>query len=608
MTAPTIPGPGSTGPGPEADEAVEAVASPSARDGRPTGPSPRTSSVRVAWRLLRCDSVAYAISWFGWVLFWLFPIPVGLLLKWVLDDVGSGSTDGTVWIVLVVLGGVEVARWIELVFAAVQWHGVWVGWHTVPRMNLLRSLAVDPGPTADRLPGSPGEAVSRFRDDCQDLCFVLDAWLDVSGAAIAAGAAMVIMATIDARATATVAVPVVAVLWLCHWLGPKLRAWRRTAREATAAVTGFVGDTFGSITAIKAAGAEAAAERRFTALGLARARAARRDEVGTQLVQTLSGATSNLGTGLALLLVAPRIRRGDFTLGDLGLFTTYIVVLASLPRWTGRLAAYQRQAEVSVERLAELLPEPDPFAYVVPVATSLRHGPGSFQPVSGAAPDRRSGDLRLHRLEVRDLSARFASGGIDGINFTLDRGSFTVVTGPVGSGKSTLLRALLGLVPVDGGTRRWNGVEIGEPSEFLVPPRVAYIPQVPRLFSESLANTVLLGADGSDLADALTLACMEEDVAEMPDGLGTLVGPKGVRLSGGQVQRTAAARAFVRRPELLVVDDLSSALDVATEALLWDRLFQATSGDTAVLVVTHRPEVLERADQVIRLRAGSADA
>ena len=84
----------------------------------------------------------------------------------------------------------------------------------------------------------------------------------------------------------------------------------------------------------------------------------------------------------------------------------------------------------------------------------------------------------------------------------------------------------------------------------------------------------------------------------------TLVGPKGVRLSGGQIQRTAAARAFVRRPELLVVDDLSSALDVTTEARLWDGLFDNAGADLTILAVSHRARVLERADQVIQLESG----
>ncbi len=566
----------------------------------------QASSGRMAWSLLRREPVAYAIAWVNWVAFHLVPIPVGLLLKYVLDHIGSDSAGGQpVWVVLVVLGGLEVGRWLELLFSAVQWHGCWVAWHTIPRLNLLGSLVGDPGPAAHRLPGSPGEAVSRFRDDTMDLAMVLDVWLDISGVAIASASAVAIMLRIDARVTLVVVIPVIAVLWLCHWLTPRLRAWRRQAREATAAVTGFIGDTFGSISAIKAAGAEPRVQERFEALGSLRARAARRDEVGTQLIQSLSGATGNLGIGVALLLVAPAIRRGDFTIGDLGLFTTYITVLATLPRWAGRVGAYHRQADVSVERMAELLPAPEAPRIVAPVPMRLRRGPGAFPLVSPGQPGaRRDGD-RLDRLQLTDLRVSYpGDGGIHGIDLELHRGTFTAVTGPVGSGKSTLLRGLLGLIPVDGGTVRWNGVDVPERSRVFVPPRVAYLPQLPRLFSEPLAATILLGVEGSGLSAALRLACLEEDVAEMPDGLATVVGPKGVRLSGGQIQRAAAARAFVRRPELLVVDDLSSALDVETEARLWDRVFADTAGATTVLVVTHRPGVLERADQVITLEAG----
>jgi ATP-binding cassette subfamily B protein len=560
------------------------------------------SSARVAWRLMRCEPIAYFWAWLGWVAFFMVPIPVGLLLRWVLDHVAADPVGGpSVTTVLVILGAVEVARWLELLVIVVQFHGTWVGWHTVPRLNIMRSLAVDPGPAADKLPSSPGEAVSRFRDDCQDVALVLDVCLDMSGIAITSAVALAIMATIDARTTLVVCVPVLLVVWLFRWLGPLLRSWRRTSREATAEVTGFIGDTFGSITAVKAAGAEEAVLRRFAVLGSVRAKAARRDEVGTQLVQTLSGATGNLGLGLALLLVAPTIRRGDFTIGDLGLFTTYITVLAGLPRWVGRLGAYQRQADVSVARLAELLPDRDPRGFTTPFPTRLRTGPGELEAHTLVSPASRRDDLRLERLDIEGLTVAFLGGRLRPVDLTLERGSFTVVTGPVGSGKSTLLRAVLGLIPDDGGTVAWNGRPIADRSIFLIPPRASYLPQVPRLFSERLADTVLLGLDDDDLDEALHRACLDEDLAEMAHGLDTIVGPKGVRLSGGQIQRTAAARAFVRRPELLVVDDLSSALDVDTENEVWDRLFAATAGSATVLVVTHRPAVIARADRVLEL-------
>ena len=99
---------------------------------------------------------------------------------------------------------------------------------------------------------------------------------------------------------------------------------------------------------------------------------------------------------------------------------------------------------------------------------------------------------------------------------------------------------------------------MSDPATFFVPPRCAYSPQTPRLFSESLRDNILLGLDSSDalIEDALRLAVLKDDLASFDRGLETPVGPKGVRLSGGQVQRAAAARMFVRESDLLVVDDL----------------------------------------------------
>src|SRR5262249_32290777 len=160
-------------------------------------------------------------------------------------------------------------------------------------------------------------------------------------------------------------------------------------------------------------------------------------------------------------------------------------------------------------------------------------------------------------------------------------------------GKTTLVRALLGLVARDGGTIRWNGELVEDAGDFLVPPRTAYAAQVPRLWSAPLRENLLLGwnADDDDIERSLRLARLDGDVAGMTDGLATIVGPRGMRLSGGQLQRALAARALVRTPELLIVDDLSSALDVETERALWAGLTDRSDADAspaALLVVSHR--------------------
>jgi ATP-binding cassette, subfamily B, bacterial len=217
---------------------------------------------------------------------------------------------------------------------------------------------------------------------------------------------------------------------------------------------------------------------------------------------------------------------------------------------------------------------------------------------------------RLDRLEVRGLSYLFPGSdrGIKDVSFVVERGELVIVTGRIGSGKSTLLRLTLGLLPRDRGEIRWNGLVLDDPGTILVPPRAAYTPQVPRLFSESLRDNILLGlpSDQFNLDAAVELAVLDQDIAVMQNGLNTLVGPRGVRLSGGQIQRAAAARMFVCEPELLVMDDLSSALDVETEALLWDRIFARR--ESTVIAVSHRRAALRRADRIVILADGRVAA
>ena len=260
-----------------------------------------------------------------------------------------------------------------------------------------------------------------------------------------------------------------------------------------------------------------------------------------------------------------------------------------------------RQTDVSLKRLAELVDDPAPERVLVrhrPVHL-WRDLPQVPQPVRSPAD-------ALTTLTARGLTMRWPDGarGIEDVDLDIAGGTVTVITGPVGAGKTTLLRVLLGLLPSDAGTIEWNGRIIDDPATWFVPLRAAYTPQAPRLFSDPLRDNLLLGLDRDDaaIATALHRAVFDADVAAMPDGLATRLGPRGTRLSGGQAQRAAAARMLIREPSLLVFDDLSSALDVETEARLWDRLF-AIPGRT-VLAVAHRRAALQRADQVVVMDGG----
>jgi ATP-binding cassette subfamily B protein len=211
----------------------------------------------------------------------------------------------------------------------------------------------------------------------------------------------------------------------------------------------------------------------------------------------------------------------------------------------------------------------------------------------------------LRLLTVHGLTYRHPGGGrgVEGIDLRLPRGTLTVVTGRVGAGKTTLLRALLGLVPAEAGEIRWNGALVADPAALLVPPRATYTAQAPRLFGETLRANMLLGVpdDPARVADAVHGAMLERDVAAFPRGLETVVGTRGVTLSGGQVQRVAVARMLVREAGLMVIDDVSSALDPETERALWRNL---RGRGVTCLAVSHRRAALSQADQVVVLKEG----
>ncbi len=433
--------------------------------------------------------------------------------------------------------------------------------------------------------------------------------------------ALGVMLRTDVTITLVVFLPLAAVIAVVNAARSRIEAYRRASREATGQVTGFVGEMMGAVQAVQVANAGPGVVAHLEALNAVRLRAMVRDRVFDRLRFSVSTNAVNVGTGAILLLAGQSMRAGTFTVGDFALFTYFLGWVTEFTNWLGRMMAVYRQVGISVERMARLVPEAGPRTLVQHRPVYVREAPPPLTATGQQGVD------ELQTLEVAGLTYRHPGSrrGIGGASFRLQRGQFTVVTGRIGAGKTTLLRTLLGLLPRDAGDIRWNGRAVADPATFFVPPTCAYTPQVPRLFSETLRENILLGPPVPEarLAAAVRLAVLEPDVAAMEGGLNTLVGPKGVRLSGGQIQRAAAARMFVREPQLLVFDDLSSALDVETERLLWERLLGAVehgygdgdgagpgrhAGRRAVLAVSHRREALRRATQIVVLEAGQVVA
>ena len=577
-------------------------------DARPIG------TWRALWRLVTYDTPLYGVNLFAWGVMHSLPVLNGLLLKWFFD-VLSGSAPSAPsaaplfgladpWTLLALLVAVALAR------VADQFWGVWI-WATLYfkmlahlRRNLLSWIVRGRGQR--RLEDSAGEAISRFRDDVDEVVRYVEHYVDGGGIVLYVILAVAVMLAIDPWLTLLTLTPLLCIVVVTQFLSGRIRRYRRATREATGVVTGFIGEVFGAVLAVKVGRAERNVIRHFEQLNDLRRQAALKDTLLSALLRSINWNVVNVATGLVLLMVNRTIRDGSFTVGDLALFISYLPRTTEFVFWIAEIMAQHRRTGVSLGRMHELLKD-------APREQLVAGGP-LYE--SGALPEvphvEKGPEHRLERLTLRGVTQRYGAGlpGVDEIDLELERGSFTVITGRIGAGKTTLLRTLLGILPRESGEILWNGAAVAEPEHFLVPPRCAYTPQTPRLFSETLRDNILQGVPAGQAAldEAVRLAVFERDVRQLDAGYETLVGPRGVRLSGGQMQRAAAARMFVRRPELLVFDDLSSALDVETEKTLWERVAARSGGDVTVLAVSHRRAALTRADQIVVLRDGRVEA
>jgi ATP-binding cassette subfamily B protein len=475
------------------------------------------------------------------------------------------------------------------------------------RRNMMKTLLEKPG--TQSLPVTSGESISRFRGDVFNASWFASTLAFRSGFIFYAIASLTFMFFINWKATIFIFIPFVLILTVGLAWRKQFEKMRKIRRRATSEVTDTLGKIFGSIQTFKVTCTEKHILEHFRKKGDVRRAAWVKEQTFIALVDSIFFVSIAIGMGVIMLIVGRELNLGLFTIGNLYFFQTQLWWIGEFLWLMGDIVALYQQSKVSYDRILKLLQDhkeritKEDIVQYAPIYE--RSDYPAFQPVHRTAAD------KLELLAIKNLTFKYpgTNKGVEDITLMIPKGTVTVITGRIGSGKTTLIRAILGLVPVDSGQIYWNDEEVHEATGYMKPPKVAYTPQIPYLFSETLRDNILLNlpSDSVNIEEAVKLAVFENEVAGFDEQLETIVGPKGVRLSGGQKQRLAAARMFARKPEILVFDDLSSALDVETEQELWKRLFNKDRTATC-LAVSHRPMALHKADNVVVMKDGKIAA
>ncbi len=414
------------------------------------------------------------------------------------------------------------------------------------------------------------------------------AWAPLAPLPMAVG---VVLMIVIAAAAILVTDPIVAIVGLLVFpaiAGLNVIYQRRLAPVAAraqrlrAAVSEVAHESFDGALVVKTLGREAAETERFTAVShdLRDANIA----VGRLrgMFDPALEALPNLGVLAVLLVGSVRLASGAMTPGDL-VHVAYLFTLLAFPiRALGWVLAEVPRSVVGWERVRAVLDADG----------SMPYGDESLDG-DGAA-----------RLEVRRVRFGYTREDVlHDVTFAVEPGRTIALVGPTGAGKSTLTNLLVRLVDPAGGTVLLDGVDARDVARGGLATATAVVPQQTFLFDDTVRGNVTLGLDvpDEDVWEALRIAQADGFVAALPDGLNTRVGERGASLSGGQRQRLALARALVRRPRLLVLDDATSSVDAQVEARILDGL---RGSDATVVLVAYRTATIEPADEVVYLEHG----
>lgn len=560
----------------------------------------KTPVIKYIWKMILYRPWYYLLNCFLWVTIHAYPLIPGIITKQFFDVLEkSKGINNDILKLMAIFIVIALTRSIFIRFGGKVDATHRFTMSALLRRNLLEEIINNP---LLENKTSLGENMNCFRDDIGEIEDIISFTLDILGDGVFAIGAVIILLTINVKMTLLVFAPLVLVIILSKKAMKSISKNRTKAREATSDVSGIIGEIFSGVQALKVAGNEKYILDNLKNSNDKRMKSMIADKIFVNIMDSIFEISVAIGTGFILLLSGRYIGEGTFSVGDFSLFIYYLPFVADFTGFLGEIFARYQQGGIAFKRLFMLLGEDCEDKL-------LAHKPLYLKGEVPKDDFYKSTDENFESLKICNLKSMYNdTSGIENINLTVSKDEFVVITGRIGSGKTTLIKSLLGLVPVNEGEIYLNGKVISPIDKKLVPPMVAYTSQNPNLFSDTIKNNILLGIDENDdnLKESIYLSVLDRDINNFSNGLDTVIGSKGVKLSGGQRQRVAVARMFARNAGLYIFDDISSALDVETEIMLWNRMTERK--DITALVVSNKHVALKNASKIIVMKDGKVEA
>jgi ATP-binding cassette subfamily B protein len=435
-----------------------------------------------------------------------------------------------------------------------------------------------------------GEIVSRINNDVAEVQRVAaDSLLSLISNQLFLAGSVAIMLWLNGRLfLLSVALVPLGVLALRHYQR-RLTTQVKEVRERSAGIGSFLIETLMGMRLVVTSTAEAAEVARFRAHNRGFIEALLRMQLTSYLASAMPGAILTLSTAAVFLYGGKLVIDGAMTIGALVAFMAYHLRLLAPVQSLMSLYSQFATAQVSLARVFELLD--------APVEVRER---------ADAAPIRNPrGEIEFDGVTLRQDRDNLV---LDKVSFRIPAGGICAIVGPSGVGKTTIAELILRLFDPDAGVVRLDGRDLRELRLADLRRAVALVDQAPFLFNASIAENIAYArseASRDEIIAAARAAAIHEFIAALPDGYDTQVGERGLALSAGERQRIAIARALLRRPSVILLDEPSAALDPATEQNLAATL-RDLSGGCTLIVITHRPALAEIAGSVISLDGGQA--